>query len=201
MSFVVYNFLAAPVVISVLLLLAVAAAAVLVQSMMCTGRFSFWVASWRHWGTLSRLSLFVGVGLLVLTFVVSLAFGPSDYNSVGYVIGGISTMVGLLGWIDRVFGPPPTVADFERVLGVHTERIIQAIHSRDDGIIKAIQARDERVFEAIRSLESGIVGAIQARDAEVLVVLVDIRRLLSAQLVPGSEIVDSDATSVDEGLE
>ena len=190
MSFVAYNFLAAPVVISVLILLAVVAAAVLVQSMMWTGRFSFWVASWRHWGTLSRLSLFVGVGLLVLTFVVSLAFGPSDYNSAGYVIGGISTMVGLLGWIDRVFGPPPTVDDFERVLGVHTERIIQAIH-----------ARDERVFEAICSLESGIVAAIQTRDAEVLAVLVDIRRLLSAQLEPGSDVVNSDGTSVDESLE
>ena len=172
MSFVVYNFLAAPVVISVLLLLAVASAAVLVQSMMWTGCFISWVASWRHWGTLSRLSLFVGVGLLVLTFVVSMAFGPSDYNSVGYVIGGISTMMGLLGWIDRVFGPSPTVADFERVVGVHTERIIQTI-----------QARDERFFEAI-----------QSRDAEVLAVLVDIRRLLSAQQEPSSNVVD-------EGLE
>ena len=176
MSFVVYNFLAAPVVISVLLLLSVAAAAVLVQSMMWTGRFISWVVSWRQWGTLSRLSLFVGVGLMVLTFVVSLVFEPSDYNSVGYVIGGIGTMVGLLGWIDRVFGPPPTVDDFERVLGVHTERIIKAIRSR----------------------ESGIVEAIHTRDAEVLAVLLDIRRLLSAQLEPGSPVVEPDPSSIDE---
>ena len=110
-------------------------------------------------------------------------------------------MVGLLGWIDRVFGPSPIVADFERVLGVHTERIIKAIHSRDDGIIKAIQSRDEHVFEAIRSRESGIVEAVQSPDAEVLAVLVDIRRLLSAQLEPGSDVVDSDPSSVDKGLD
>ena len=132
---------------------------------------AFWAcSSWsctREGISSSRLSLFVGVGLLVLTFVISLAFGPSGYNSVGYVIGGISTMVGLLGWIDRVFGPSPTVADFERVLGVHTERIIQAIHSRDDGIIQAIQSRESDIVEAIQS-------------SEVLAVLVDIRRLLSA---------------------
>ncbi len=108
-------------------------------------------------------------------------------------------MVGLLGWIDRVFGPSPVVADFERVLGVHTERIIKAIHSRDDGIIKAIQSRDEHVFEAIRSRESGIVEAVQS--PEVLAVLVDIRRLLSAQLEPGSDVVDSDPSSVDKGLD